>query len=1167
MPACEAFPGEVASADVVRFLVLGPVEARQGEHTLEISGGKPRALLSLLLLRAGEVVASERLVEDLWSGRPPASAGKLVQGYVSQLRRALGSDAVVTVGPGYVLQAGETDVAEFERLVQKADEQKQSPGKAVPTLRRALALWRGHPFADVAYEPWAQVEIARLEELRLVVIEELIERRIELGEAAQLVPELEARVREHPLRERLWSQLMLTLYRCDRQADALDAYRQARQALVDELGIEPTRRLRELEQAILRQDPALDLIEASTDTKAQVGAFVGRERELEELYAGLHDAFQNTGRLFLLQGEPGIGKSRLAAELIGHARARGASVLIGRCWEAGGAPAFWPWVQSLRSLVEDVEPARLRDHLGAGAGEVAQLLPELRGRFPELTEASSLESEGARFRLFEAVTSFLRSAAQERPILLLLDDLHAADEPSLILLQFLARELPDSRVLILAAYRDIDPTLREPLVDTLAELGREPQTRRILLSGLAKPEVSQYIELVSGQPPNDGVVAVIDEQAEGNPFFLGEIARLLMAEGELAQAEGRELVISPSVRDVVTRRLRRLSDECRALLGLASVLGREFEIEELSQLAGLSHESVLALLEEAIVEMVVSDAPASTDGRLRFRHVLIRDALYAELGPARRASLHRRAGEALETVYSYELDAHLSELAHHFLAAVPAGGTDKAIEYSSRAGDKAARLLAFEEASRLYDAALDLVRDDQVRASLLERWARIAQQQERLQQARAALEEAAGLYRDIGRPLPAARVLTALSNVLWRAGDPSKNEVLTEALALLQAEPPGPELVAALSEMAGHHAYDTAYSQAIAAAERALDLADELSLAEPARALGYRGLARATLGEREGLDDIRRALGLAVEQSQWRAAAVLHDNLATASWLYEGPRAALAVCEEGIDFSRRSGIDEWDLYIASARLRFLEWCGRPDEALGDAEPLAQRAEAAGDLPVVITVRAFQLRLSAQHGNGEELLSEAEQLVATARENHEPNLIAPGFSAPAQLFLSHGERQKAHALLTELEQVPGIRDDPNYVSALPEMVRCALAADGRELAGQLVAGVDPRTPLFGHALHAAKAQLAEATAGDAEALPLYAEAAERWQAFENVPERAYALLGHGRCLIELRLPGAEQSLAEARALFTTIGYKPAVAYTKRMLTDLEQSGLTPTGGPG
>ncbi|HKE10553.1 MAG TPA: BTAD domain-containing putative transcriptional regulator [Myxococcota bacterium] len=1137
---------------MLRFLVLGPLEARLGERTLEISGGKPRALLSLLLLHAGEVVAAERLVEDLWSGRPPASAAKLVQGYVSQLRRALGSDAVVTVGPGYVLRTGETDVAEFERLVQKAEEAKQSPGQAVPTLRRALALWRGGPFADVAYEPWAQVEIARLEEMRLAAVEELIERRIELGEAGQLVPELEARVREHPLRERLWSQLMLTLYRCDRQADALDAFRHARQALVDELGIEPTRRLRELEQAILRQDPALDPVEAPSTANAQGGAFVGRERELEELCAGLDDAFRSRGRLFLLQGEPGIGKSRLAAELIGRARARGASVLIGRCWEAGGAPAFWPWVQSLRSLVDDVETARLRDHLSSGAFEVAQLLPELRGRFPELTEPLPVESEGARFRLFEAVTSFLRNAAKERPILLLLDDLHAADEPSLILLQFLARELADSRLLILAAYRDLDPTLREPLVDTLAELEREPQTRRIILSGLAKPEVAQYIELVSGQPPSDGVVAVIDEQAEGNPFFLGEIARLLMAEGELARAAGRELVISPSARDVITRRLRRLSEECNAILGLASVLGREFGVEELSRLAGLSHDDVLALLEEAIVEMVVSDAPKSTGGRLRFRHVLIRDALYAELGPARRASLHRRAGEALETVFAYELDAHLSELAHHFLAAVPADSTDKAIEYASRAGDNAARLLAFEEASRLYDTALELVREDQVRASLLERWARIAQQQERLQQARAALEEAADLYRNIGKPLPAARVLTALSNVLWRAGDPSKNEVLTEALVLLQAEPPGPELVAAFSEMAGHHAYDTAYSQAIAAAEQALDLAQALGRAEPARALGYRGLARATLGQREGLDDIRKALRLAIAQSQWRAAAVLHDNLATASWLYEGPRAALTLCEEGIDFSRRHGIDEWDLYIASARLRFLEWCGRPEEALDDAEPLAQRAEAAGDLPVVIMVRAFQLRLSAQRGDGAGLLSGAEQLVATARENHEPNLIAPGFAAPAQLFLSRGKPENAHALLAELEQVPGIRDDPNYVSALPEMVRCALAADGRELAHQLVAGVDPRTPLFAHALCAAEAQLTEAADGHAEALSLYAEAAERWQAFENVPERAYALLGHGRCLVELKQSGAEAYLAEARELFAKIGYKPADAHTKRLL---------------
>src|SRR5438067_1798885 len=191
---------------------------------------------------------------------------------------------------------------------------------------------------------------------------------------------------------------------------ALAQYQQARQALVDELGIEPSRELRDVHQAILNQDPALDLVTPHVEAESSRGAFVGREAELGALMVGLDDAFAGRGRLFLLVGEPGIGKSRLAEELMVNARARGARILVGRCWEAGGAPAYWPWVQSLRAYVRDVEPEALRTQLGVGATELAQLLPEVRDLFPDLGEPPELEPDSARFRLFEAVAAFLRSA-------------------------------------------------------------------------------------------------------------------------------------------------------------------------------------------------------------------------------------------------------------------------------------------------------------------------------------------------------------------------------------------------------------------------------------------------------------------------------------------------------------------------------------------------------------------------------------------------------------------------------------------------------------------------------------------------------------------------------------------------------------------------------------
>src|SRR6266545_4043839 len=216
------------------------------------------------------------------------------------------------------------------------------PEAASAKLHEALALWRGRPLEEFAYEGFAQVEIARLEELRLACLEERVDADLACGRHSELVGELEALVAEHPHRELLRGQLMLALYRSGRQAEALEAYQEARRVLVEGLGIEPGRSLRELEQAILRQDPSLDLVSASAETAeaadAPRGIFVGREPELEELRAGLDAAVAGRGRLFLLAGEPGIGKSRLADEVIRQARERRACVLVGRCWEAGGPP-------------------------------------------------------------------------------------------------------------------------------------------------------------------------------------------------------------------------------------------------------------------------------------------------------------------------------------------------------------------------------------------------------------------------------------------------------------------------------------------------------------------------------------------------------------------------------------------------------------------------------------------------------------------------------------------------------------------------------------------------------------------------------------------------------------------------------------------------------------
>jgi DNA-binding SARP family transcriptional activator len=688
------------------FRLLGPVEVWRDGHAIPL-GRRQRALLALLVLHVDEVVSTDVLVEELGgshAGRAPANA---LQATVSRLRRALGDSGrvIVTRSPGYLLGpgAGEIDVARFERLFAEG-RQAQRAGNLVragATLREALELWRGAPLADLGGYDFADRERRRLEELRFAAVLERIEADLQVGLHSELVAELESLTLHHPLDQRLRALLMTALYRSGRDGDALSAYQEARNVLVDELGVEPGRELRELQRAILAQEAGLEIVMPPTNGRMGSG-LVGRERELAELSAGLDDATHGQGRVYLLAGEPGIGKSRLAEALLERASAAGATVLVGRCWEAGGAPAFWPWVQALRTYVGATDPAILRAQLGPGANDVAQLLPELRARFPDLGAPAPLEPDIARFRLFDALSSFLVAVGETAPVVLLLDDLHAADEPSLLLLEFLARSLGGAKVLVVGAYRDVDPPVRDPLSAALADLLREPVTRRLPLSGLGETDVARFIESIVGQVPAQELVEAISVETQGNPLFVGEIVRLLAAQGRLDVRDRSALEIPQSVRDVVSRRLRQLSPEANHVLALASVLGREFALDLLARLSGLSDDELLDTLDEPVAARVVSDVPGSPD-RLRFAHVLIRDTLHDGLSAARRFHLHRLAVAALERLDD-DSGARLAELAFHALSGRDFEG---GLAYARRAGDRAAELLAFEEAARLYRAALD----------------------------------------------------------------------------------------------------------------------------------------------------------------------------------------------------------------------------------------------------------------------------------------------------------------------------------------------------------------------------------------------------------------------------------------------------------------------------
>ncbi|MGH7895600.1 MAG: ATP-binding protein, partial [Candidatus Binatia bacterium] len=430
---------------------------------------------------------------------------------------------------------------------------------------------------------------------------------------------------------------------------------------------------------------------------------VGRDAERRMLADELGRAVASEGRVVLVAGDDGMGKTSLAREAERLAREAGALVLWGRCHETGGAPAYWPWTQILRGYEKVVGPDRLDEELGTAARLVA------RPRIGEVASAAVPGPEQVRFQLLDGVAQCLRRAALVRPLVLVLDDLHHADGGSIQLLRFLAAGIRDAAVLLVGTHRE--GGVAAPMHVELARIGEDPFTTVVHLTGFAEAEVREYIVAATGVHPTDALVRAVHAKTEGHPLFVAEVVRLLAADGRLAEDPGSQrvrLAIPETRRHAIGDRLARVSVACRRVLGTAAVIGREFDLDLLAQVVGDADVSSRSL-EEAVEAMLVvagDDAP----GTCRFSHVLVRDVLYEELPPAERTRLHGRIARALETVASPAADPPLAAIAHHCLQAA-AGSEDvlTAVEYAVLAGDRAAALMAHEEAARHYEQALRAV--------------------------------------------------------------------------------------------------------------------------------------------------------------------------------------------------------------------------------------------------------------------------------------------------------------------------------------------------------------------------------------------------------------------------------------------------------------------------
>jgi DNA-binding SARP family transcriptional activator/tetratricopeptide (TPR) repeat protein len=774
----------------MRFLILGPLEVRGEQGVVALGGNKLRGLLAVLLLQANKPVSAERLALALWGQDAPSGVTKTVQVTVSRLRKALGDRVVIATTPaGYCLQMqpDELDATRFERLVEDGARALDSgqPLHAAAVLREALSLWRGPPLADLAFEPFAPAEIARLEEQRLAALEARIEADLAAGRHSELVGELRRLVAVDPTRERLAAQLMLALYRCGRQADALEAYQDTRRALIADVGIEPGSRLRELQEAILRQDTALepndglrDLSSARETVTAWPpvahddglvvltlprslhvpagAAFVGRDAELARLHEHWTQIGGGARSAVVIGGEPGIGKTRLASEFARVLHGEGELVLYGRCDEGLAVP-YQPFVEALRPYARAVGLDCLRVELGDLAHELGRLLPELAG----LGAPMRADPQSERFALFEAVAALIEAMTRERRVLLVLDDLHWAAGPTLWLLRHLIRSERQLDVLMLGTFRETELDASQPLAQLLGDLQRDASARRMNIGGLDESAIAVLLEAAVGHALDERapqLLRALGTQTAGNPFFIRELLAHLTESGERVDTRvtAARLEAPKGLRQVIGHRVARLSAPTKRALNVAAVAGSTFSFVLLERALG-ERSGALDALDEAVAAGLLAEAG---HGDYAFAHALVRETIYGQLGSARRMRLHRQLGEALEALGDRE--AHVAALAHHFAQAAADGQGVKAATYALAAGRSATSRLGYEEAAAHYERGLQALTltgqpQEQRRCELLLALGEARWGAGELDNARRAYEQAAELAEQLGDATALAR--------------------------------------------------------------------------------------------------------------------------------------------------------------------------------------------------------------------------------------------------------------------------------------------------------------------------------------------------------------------------------------------------------------------------
>ena len=975
-----------------------------------LRGKQVPLLLAYLVLNRNRHVGREELIGALWPDHAPRSQDAALRTLLSRLRSAMGASAltgrdelILDLPPPVWIdfEAAAVEVGRSQRALERGDARSAWALAQVPLNIASRGLLPG----SQAF--WLDPRRRELEDIRLEALEVIGRAGLIVG--GRQVASVQRAGRElvdtEPYRESGYILLMEALDAEGNVAEGLRVFEQLRTLLRDELGTTPSpgaiaahdRLLRPAVHPRGKKIGAAGRSEPPVDMPAELMAraaapLVGRAQELETLrqlwalaVAGQRDPGGENGRMVLLAGDPGIGKTRLAAELARAAYDAGALVLAGRSPRETLVP-YQPFVEALRHYLLNTSLGELRTSAREYGAELARLVPELRRRAPDLPPPIAGEPETERYRLFEAVVGLLSALSSSAPVLLVLDDLQWADRPSLLLLRHLARAADPARLLILGAYRDTDVN---GFGETLSDFRRERLIRQIDVGGLAESETAELVRIKSGATPSRAFCRALHEETEGNPFFVEEIVRHLTEAGidyERAGASALHRVGLPEgVKDVISRRLSRLDAQATGWLRVAAVIGRDFDASLVERVVSLGEDEFLRALEEALAAGLVVESP-SRPGRYSFSHGLIGETLYEGMSAPRRARLHRRVGETLELAGA---DRNLAALAHHFASAGGSQDAEKAITYAARAGEQASTMLAHEEAADLYARALQVLGAFQPealarRCELLLALGEVRVRAGERPEALALFRETATLARQLGDGASLARAAIGASRrYIQESGvvDEELIALLEEALAMGAGEGTIVEVLL-LERLCGALYYSPARARMKELSARADPLAESLGDVE-ARGVAA-GARRRAYWEPDHLED---RLSSATELlTLGREAGNLELSLQGHAWLVvdlleSGDRDAVEAQVEASAVEAdemRQPMYQWSALVWRAMLALL------DGRLEAAEQLAGRALQAGARSESVTASQYYavqlLAIRQEQGKMGELEQPASEFV-------------------------------------------------------------------------------------------------------------------------------------------------------------------------------------------